>query len=208
MRILLATFLGLTAFLATASAEQSTIEVVVRTANEPVQVAGLLIGGQSTRTKHDVTYRTAVDGSLIVSVPFSAADVGKDTMASALVRDQSGAIHYGEMRPLFIPALRQSFLSLPQCQDGISIAPAFREEVYSNEGTLRNLIDIRKAQRDVAQLKLAQELQGDLLEKVTRLEQVFGLSNDQPLSATMPPVLLQDRLNRVLVALKNYQGNK
>ena len=76
------------------------------------------------------------------------------------------------------------------------------------EALIARLIKIRKDRIELSQKKLEALLDQDTAARIMKLERGFGLNQSEPLSAQIAPAKLTDRLNRVLIAIKNFEANR
>ena len=177
------------------------MQINVESAMQPSAAVGLFISGSSTiQLPVSEIIRTA-DNKLIVSIPFREGEIPRDAMATALVTSDQGEIALGDVRPVTAPESRESFLNLPEC------APEKITELRmeGQQSLIESLIKVRSERRKVAQQAVEKALSGDFLVRMQKLEESFGLHHEQPLGPELPPVILIDRLTRIMEAIKTYE---
>lgn len=76
------------------------------------------------------------------------------------------------------------------------------------QGLLESLVQVRSQRQEIAQKKLEQMMSPEQLEKLRRLEEGFGLRYAEPLSASLSPFELVDRLSRLHFALQSFRHNQ
>jgi hypothetical protein len=61
---------------------------------------------------------------------------------------------------------------------------------------------------EIVRLKLRRAMEGNVLAKLIKFEEAFGLTRPDSLSADLPPAELYERLSRIQHALRRYQSYK
>ena len=179
---------------------QADVELTLRASFEPTRMVGLLISPQKTIERSDVKFRKTDDGTFLVSFAVGAEDLSPETAATALAVSAQGELAFADVRPVSLPGVDKSYLSLPFCEP--LPAPVPDPDVFSNVALLDSLHEVRSTRRDVLQLKIQQIMKGDFLERLQAMEQGFGISYTADLSGALPPPELTDRLQRILHALR------
>ena len=117
---------------------------------------------------------------------------------------EDGNVAFADLAPAGMKGNAQQYLSLPDCPDPkVSI-----NKLQSQSSVLESLVAVRSERRQVLKQTIADDLQGELLEKAVRLEKGFGLTTEEELSAELSPVRLIDRLSRLITAIKNHRANR
>lgn len=191
--------IGVMLFARSAFAADNVVEVDVEMTHEPKFVIGMLVSPSGTIQKRDPKWERVSASRIIVSVPYTPAERTPDTLATALVMSEDDSIVFGAMKPLGITDL--SIYRLPQCPEP-PVTPSLRSQV----GALESLVQVRSAQRRVAQHQIDKLLGGGVGEKLHKLEQGFGLATDHKIDSELHPADLVARLVRLKNAISNYRS--
>ena len=178
-----------------------SIQINVDTELEPAAAQGLFVSASGPIQLPVGEVQRVADNKLVVPVYYKESEIPKDSLATAIIISEQGELAFGNLRPVFSPDPRDSFWLIPQC------APEKINEaaLAGQTSLLESLIEVRTERRRVALLALAAALNGDFLARLQKLEVSFGLENDPPLSAELSPVVLLDRLTRILKAIETYE---
>jgi len=187
-----------------AAPKLKTIEINVETSIEPHSAVGLLISASGSIQQPVKDFRRADDHTLIVPVPYNEENLPKDTVATAVVFSEKGQAAFGDVRPVFSPDPRDSFLTIPDCAPEKISEAALQGQL----SLLESLVQVRAARRGVAQVKVIQLMHDEFLERLKKLERGFGLIHPVALSPDMPPVQLLDRLSRLLHVIQELKSRQ
>lgn len=181
------------------------VEVDVNTTINPSSALGLIISetGTAQRGGEDISWQRITPGNLIVKVPVTSSERAKGAIVTAMVMDAEGAVAFGSNKSTQTQELSSTVFSLPSCPR--RKAPA---NIDSQGALVQSLMDVRAARRGNLQRRAATALQGELLNKLVRLERGFGLSQAEPLDGSLHPIELEDRLGRLLQAVTNYRSKR
>jgi hypothetical protein len=184
---------------------EDLIEIDVHTAINPTKAIGLVMSehGTDQRTNSDISWKRVNPDTVTVSIPLGRDDRAPGTIISALVMNDAGEMAFGNNKPSDVPELSPSIFSLPTCP-GPKINPA----IESQASLVQSLLEVRAARRAKLQNQLNGTLQGDLLARINKLERGFGMNHGEALSGNLPPLELEDRLARLVQAIKNYRAQR
>ena len=208
-QILLRTFLPLSCLVsclvpllaATPSfAEGKQLTFDIETSITPLSGMGLIMDSTGTHTFTDIELSTPKTNTVRAKFTVPDGSAGKDALASVVVFASDGATAFSTVRSLQSITLPK----LPECPKKEAVMLTDQNQV----GVLQSLVTIRSDRRDTARAKVLQQLNPDYLERLKKLEKGFGLPSEPALSGDLPPVVLVDRLNRILNAVRNYRSNK
>lgn len=187
------------------AAESQTVEVNIRFKVEPAKVIGMLISSQRVINKSEINVRTLSDGTIVVSIPFDSSEIDADSVATAMALTADGQKFFADIKPLGLPAVRKSFMTLPPCPYSPSVTTNLGNAyVVSGLGYLEQLISNRAKQRSQVQSRIRELMSDEFLAVLRKGEEVLGLNFSEPLSAALPPLELEQRLFRLSTALENY----
>ncbi|RMD86604.1 MAG: hypothetical protein D6808_02960 [Candidatus Dadabacteria bacterium] len=187
-----------------AYASSGRVEVVVSSGGiKPIKAIGLLISSGGVISKGNAEFRKVKDGVFLVSIPVQKGDVGKDTVATALLLSEDGkASSFGEVVDASSVTGRMARFALPQCKTRKPKSAVEDENIYSNLGNLESLLEIRKVRRDFLKLQLKKAMSGSMLKKLRKIEEGFGLYTGRPLSPDLDPYELSERLFRIYSVIR------
>ena len=137
--------------------------------------------------------------------------VGRGSYFSVQVGLENGGKHFLPAHPLPTDGM----LSGTAENNAALIPPPLcpRPEVNTivlqqQQGLLESLVEVRKQRQELARKKLQEYLSPEKLKTLSELESGFGLSYPDPLSASMSPYALVDRLFRIKAALGSFRLNQ
>jgi hypothetical protein len=136
------------------------------------------------------------------SVPRSK--VQPDSVASAIATDDQGATVFASVTPAITSEARDLLASVPECPGQDSS----RAISTTSPGTLKQLVDVRAERMDIVRIKLKRAMDGNVLAKLSKFEEAFGLTRSDALSPDLPPAELFDRLSSIQHALRKYQAHQ
>lgn len=188
--------------LATAAHAQNTVQIQVQPSARPISVLGMIISkrGVLTQPIGIENLKPLTTGGFIVPVALTS-EISSDAFVTALVVQEDKGIVMGDVRPA-TAASTPSYHTLPDC-------PPERAEtgdVPGKLGLLDSLVKLRTDLREKYLAELQKQLTPDLVARLTRLEELFGIKQHPPLSADLPPAILADRLSRLMEAVNNYRA--
>ncbi len=181
-----------------------TVELSLRVGFEPAKVLGLIISSRPPLEKSGVKLSKAQSGEYIVSFGYSDDEAGDDGVATALAVSTEGEIAFADVRSISQPDLDKLYLSIPNCAE--EPLPEPDPDVYQNVALLELLFETRSSRREVHRVQVEQLLSGKVLERLQNIEMKLGFSYEVPLSATLPPQTLLDRVQRIRHALSALKG--
>lgn len=163
---------------------------------EITQAVGLLISPNRTVQKPEVTLSEMKDGHVVASFRYATSEVAEDTVATAVATRSDGSMVFANVRPLVPGSLSSSLLNIKACPSEVVNIDPSRNEV------LRRLVDVQLKRRELFRQKLSESLTPEMLERLGKLERGFGLERSSPLTASLSPIELIDRLSRIETAIK------
>lgn len=180
---------------------QKFIEVNVAASFDPISAIGLFLSEKGAMERPAEQIRRVDPNTVVVKVPYLDRELPRDTMVTAILFSADGNLGFGSVRPIFTQDARESYLSLPYCPpEKLNF-----KVVESQLSSLENVLQLRVERRGILQVRVAQIMSDKLVEKLNRLERGFGLARTAPLSPSLPPVELIDRLNRILESIKSVK---
>lgn len=197
------------AFITTVSVQaQHEVQVNLFTNEKIESTIGFLISSKGTIAKPKLALKKISDRAYLATIPLSKIELQNDTVVTAMAMLADGSIKFSEIKPAFMPALRSSYLNLASCPIKAKKRGSIRADVFYDQPLLQNLVDIRQAQRELVMLRVEQALSGAILDKLIKLEAVFGFVYSEPLSAKLPAFELLQRLSNLKQAIANYEQTK
>lgn len=180
------------------------MELIVEADFEPTQAVGLLITEKGSTPKEQAKFTKLENGKFLVSFPLSAAELKSSGTATAILYDTAGHSAYGEVREIAREGLRPAPIGMSECKEKGSIPTTLQGQL----ALLESLVGIRSQRREVLQEALKSEFSGDMLERLQRLEDGFGLKSASELSPSLAPYQLVERLSAIVASIKNVRANK
>lgn len=179
--------------------KDGVIEVSATIDFDPEQVTGLLLSSTGAIEKADPKVTKRAANSFLVTFPYKGEEIRPDTVATAMFISSNGKAAMADVHPVFlIESLNKSHLSLPNCSlDNLGEEAAKLSALYNNRGVLQSLIEIRTSRRDLAKIKVAGLMQGDLLSTLRQIEKTGGFTYTKELSSDLEPYELLQRLYRI-----------
>jgi hypothetical protein len=210
-RLSLAAFVALTAFgkITVAFAVDGfddAATVVVRAESKPsiVKASGIVFSSRSSFNVEETTVTKIGDKLYEISFSVPRSKIQPDSVASAIATDENGAAVFGNVTPALSSETRDLLASVPECpgEDSSKVT------TISTPGALKQLVDVRAERLDIVRLKLKRSMDENVLAKLTKFEEAFGLKRSSDLSPDLPAAELIDRLSGIEHALKKYQSYK
>lgn len=184
----------------------SAAPVTVRVESKPnlVRATGIVF---SSRTSFQVA-ETAITkiGDKLYEVRFAVprSKLQPDSVASAIAVDENGANVFAGVTPAITAEAQDLLMSVPECPGEDSS----RAVTTTTPGTLKQLVDVRAERMEIVRLKIRRAMDGNVLAKLTKFEEAFGLTRAEALNPDLPPAELIDRLSRIQHALRKYQAQR
>jgi hypothetical protein len=184
----------------------SEIPVSVRVESKPpiVSAKGIVF---SSRSSFEVTDTTVAKiGDKLYEVTFSVprSKVQPDSVASAVATDDQGESVFASVTPAIASEARDLLASIPECPGQDSS----RAISTTSPGTLKQLVDVRAERMDIVRMKLKRAMDGNVIAKLSKFEEAFGLTRSDALSPDLPPAELLERLSNIQHALRKYQAHQ
>lgn len=189
-------------FMASSAHAQNTVQIHIQPSSRPLSVLGMIISkrGVATQPVALETLKALPTGGFLVPVALSS-DIASDAFITALVVQEDKGVVMGDVRSATAESTR-SYLTLPDCPP----ERAGTGDVPGKLGLLDSLVKLRTDLREKYLGELQKQLTPDLVARLTRLEELFGIKQHPPLSADLPPAILADRLSRLMEAVQNYRA--
>lgn len=191
-----------TANVMAAGGDSITVKVRVESPREPARAIGLIVSSHGAKQISDTIVQKVTDKLFDIVFPVDRKLLDDNSVATAMAISAGGDITFANMTPTLLSNQRAGVTSVPECPP---IDPTLT--VMTNKfGTYQQLVQIREQRAKLARERVRLLLDGDLLEKLQRAEEAFGLIHAEELSVNLPPQELADRLARISYALKEYQS--
>lgn len=194
--------ISLTAGAATAASD-STIEILVDASFTPSAAMGVLLHGAESVQRRDVTYTQTTHG-IVVQIPFQQEQIAPGTTATAIVMSAEGETAFGQVRPVYASQDGKLPLSLPTCilKSDDKLDPSSQIALFESLVTLRSQLteNLRK--------QVEKELSSEVVSRISRLEDLFGLHRAVPVGMDRTPAEIADRLSRLAETVRNYRLNQ
>ena len=185
-------------------AQSRPVSVPIRTELTPLTAVGLILSPGRIIQKAEAGVEKVKEGVWRISFTAQANELEKDSLVSAMIVSEDGSVAFGDLAPSAFKGSPELYASLPECQ-----APRMSVAKLQNQASvLESLVAVRSERRQILQESLANELQGELLEKAVRLERGFGLTREKELGSGLSPLELVDRLSRLIAAIKNHRASR
>jgi hypothetical protein len=184
----------------------SSIPVTVRVESKPqlVKATGIVFSASSSFEVPQTTITKIGDKLFEVAFSVPRSKIQPDTVASAIATDESGSVVFAGVTPALASEALDLLASVPECPGEDSS----RAITTTSPGTLKQLVDVRSERMEIVRLKLRRAMEGNVLAKLIKFEEAFGLTRPDSLSADLPPAELYERLSRIQHALRRYQSYK
>jgi hypothetical protein len=205
----IAALTGALLFVGTATAQSKKMaNIAVYTNSEPASSIGFVISQRGTAQKlKTIVEPTGAEGLFQAAFPYTKDDYAGDAVSTALVINSDGSVAYGDMVSLREGAPGSVLLDIPACSD---IDHARVNEIMSTgqHSLIQSLVRIREERRELLKSQVASKLQGPFLIRLRKLEAGFGLNHNSSISPEMSAMELNDRLTRLIHAIKTYQTHQ
>ena len=203
LSLMLCAALGPTASFAE-KVHDKVVEIAVTMQADPKSALGILMSSSGNVQVPVKAIERVNDSTVVVSVPYDDSSAARDTMVTAMILSEDGTPFFGGVRPLFAPDSKESSLHIPNCAPEKISEAAMQGQL----SLLESLVEVRSQRRGVAQVKVAQVLDGKFLSDLKKLEHGFGFNYSQELSSDLNPVELIDRLSRISEAVSIAKQSK
>ena len=188
----------------TAEAAPLTARVRVEANFTPTAANGLIFSHRGVIEKAGASFKELSPGVFVVSYPIEERENTGDRFASAVLIAADGSSSFGASVPVSLSVASADLSKLPECSSESASVVA----QPGQEALIARLIKIRKDRIVLSKKKLETLLDAETAERIMKLERGFGLNQNQALDAEIAPAELTDRLNRVLIAIKNFEANR
>ena len=188
---------------ATPGAAETEVRVHVQTAAKPLSALAMILTKRGVITKAIPVEKLIPlsSGGMLIPVPIGD-DTPGDAFVTALVVQEDKAIAMADVRSVETESAGPSYLELPEC-------PPERAEtgdVPGKLGLLDSLVKLRTDLREKYIAELRKQLTPDLVARLTRLEELFGIKQEPALHPDLPPAVLAERLSRLMESVNNYRA--
>jgi hypothetical protein len=184
----------------------SNVSIAVRVESKPalVRARGIVFSSRSSLEIPDTEITKIGDKLYEITFSVPHSKVESDSVASAIATDENGANVFAAVTPAFDSAAKDLIASVPECP----AEDSSRAVNTTSPGTIKQLVDVRAERMEIVRLKIKRAMDGNVLEKLAKFEEAFGLTRASELSPDLPPAELFDRLSRIQHALRKYQAYK
>lgn len=185
----------------------TSLPVAVRVESKPplVSATGIVFSSHSSFEVAETSITKIGDKLYEITFSVPRAKVQSDSVASAKAINEEGGLIFAGVTPAIMSEAKDLLASIPECPgEDLSRAAV----TTTTPGTLKQLVDVRSERMEIVRLKIKRSMDGNILAKLTKFEEAFGLTRPQELSADLPPAELIDRLSRIQHALRKYQSYK
>ncbi len=180
------------------------IKVKVEAKPEPSKAIGIVLSAGETIQVNDTTIEKVGDKLFDISFRVDASALSEDSVATAMAFNSNGDVVFANVTPALLSSTAALVASIPNCPpEDPSLAIQF-----NHFGPLQQLVDVRIARTELLRSNITSMLTPELTQRLTQLETALGLSRQEPLSSSLPPSELVDRLTRLDHALKKYKSFK
>jgi hypothetical protein len=178
-----------------------TVKVRVETKPAPTKAVGLVFSTEGATQIGDTTIQKVGDKLYDVIFSVNKGELKEDSVATAMAISAGGDLTFANVTPALLSESQAQLANIPECpsEDTTNFAKV------NQLAPLKALVDIRADRADLAQRKVIRALDEELLAKLRRLEEAFGIIHAEELSVNLPADELVDRFTRLNYALKQYQ---
>lgn len=141
------------------------------------------------------------DGDAVATILLDTDTLPAEAAVSSMLISESGDVYFSPIEGAHTLA---DMDKLPPC-------PAERDanlDFSGQHALLESLVRLRTQYRDGFRSMMGNRLTAGLIEDLSKLEELFGLSYTEPMSADMALPQLVDRLARLTEAVQNYKAHK
>ncbi len=195
---------GLSTAFAAPQSGAVVVKVKVEAKPEPSKAIGIVLSAGETLQINDTTIEKVGDKLYDISFKVDASALSEDSVATAMAFNSNGDVVFANVTPALLSSTAALVASIPNCPpEDPSLAIQF-----NHFGPLQQLVDVRIARSELLRSNITALLTPELTQRLTQLETALGLSRQEPLSSSLPPAELVDRLTRLDHALKKYKSFK
>lgn len=185
-------------------AGQVTVKVKVEAKPEPTKAIGLVMSAGETLQINDTTIEKVGDKLYDISFKVDSSELTDDSVATAMAFNSNGDVVFANVTPALLSSTASIIASIPSCPpEDPSLAIQF-----NHFGPLQQLVDVRIARAELLRANITSLLTPEMTQRLAQLETALGLARPEPLSSSLPPSELVDRLTRLDHALKKYKSFK
>jgi hypothetical protein len=204
----LATFITIAFLSSTAVAQKGNVKIAVKTDAAPASSIGLIISDQGVAQKlNTIVDAGKNEGEYRVSFPFKKSGAAAEAVATALIVSEDGSVSYGNTVSLRDGSPNSAQDKTPEC----SVVDRARVAEVINTGQhslIESLVRVREERRALLKNQVQEVLSDSFLIRLRNIEAGFGLNHEGEISADMSPMELNDRLTRIIHAIKTYQAHQ
>ena len=180
------------------------VKVKVEAKPEPSKAIGIVLSAGEALQINDTTIEKVGDKLYDISFKVDASALSEDSVATAMAFNSNGDVVFANVTPALLSSTAALVASIPNCPpEDPSLAIQF-----NHFGPLQQLVDVRIARAELLRSNITSMLTPELTQRLQQLETALGLSRQEPLSSSLPPAELVDRLSRLDLALKKYKSFK
>ena len=195
---------GLSTAFAAPQSGAVVVKVKVEAKPEPSKAIGIVLSAGETLQINDTTIEKVGDKLYDISFKVDASALSEDSVATAMAFNSNGDVVFANVTPALLSSTAALVASIPNCPpEDPSLAIQF-----NHFGPLQQLVDVRIARAELLRSNITSMLTPELTQRLQQLETALGLSRQEPLSSSLPPAELVDRLSRLDLALKKYKSFK
>lgn len=195
---------GLSTAFAAPQSGAVVVKVKVEAKPEPSKAIGIVLSAGETLQINDTTIEKVGDKLYDISFKVDASALSEDSVATAMAFNSNGDVVFANVTPALLSSTAALVASIPNCPpEDPSLAIQF-----NHFGPLQQLVDVRIARTELLRSNITSMLTPELTQRLQQLETALGLSRQEPLSSSLPPAELVDRLSRLDLALKKYKSFK
>lgn len=180
------------------------VKVKVEAKPEPSKAIGFVISAGETLQISETKIEKVGDKLYDISFQVDASALSDDSVATAMAFNSNGDVVFANVTPALLSSTATILASIPNCPpEDPSLAIQF-----NHFGPLQQLVDVRIARTELLRSNITSMLTPEITQRLAQLETALGLARPDPLSASLQPAELVDRLTRLDHALKKYKSFK
>ncbi len=182
------------------------LSVSVRVESKPplISAKGIVFSSRSSFEVPEAKLSKIGDKLYEITFSVPRSKIHPDSVASAVANDDQGGAVFASVTPAITSEARDLLASIPECPGQDSS----RAVATTSPGTLKQLVDVRAERMDIVRIKLKRAMDGNVMAKLVKFEEAFGLARSDDLNPDLPPAELFDRLSRIQHALRKYQSHQ
>lgn len=183
---------------------EATVSVRVESKPQLTSAKGIVFSSRSSFEVPEAAVTKIGDKLYEITFSVPRSKVQADSVASAIATNEEGGTVFAGVTPAITSEARDLLASVPECPGQDSS----RTIATTSPGTLKQLVDVRAERMDIVRIKLKRAMDGNVLAKLAKFEEAFGLTRAVELSPDLPPAELFDRLSNIQHALRKYQTHQ